>query len=93
MNWDLPDYIAAGEVSSYIVFSNDGLHFSQDMMETSAIIDLNGIDDSETTEGDFEIFVSTNRGHNNGNHTSAPTRCQIWTIERGMYTTTSKTAT
>ena len=82
MDWDHPDFVALGEVEEYIVTATNGLNINRvvGMGSTTAEEDLSGIDDNETTEELYELFVAA---YSQGNPRSAPARCTIRTVDRG----------
>ena len=88
LQWENPDFIAFGEVERFHVYSplnypagvtvNEvvrGLHFE---------IDLVGIDDRETMEGVYILFVRSDHSSNaQGDYQSASARCVFNTLNRG----------
>ena len=82
MRWDAPDFIAFGEVRGYIVFSDNGLHKDKVVTNVRTEIELNGIDDIETAEEVYGLFVKIDRLGRE--RQSAPARCDFTTVNRGM---------
>ena len=80
MDWDYPGFVALGEVEEYIVTATNGLNINHIVEGTAAEEDLSGIDDYETTEELYDLFVAA---YSQGNPRSAPARCTIKTVDRG----------
>ena len=80
MDWDYPDFVALGEVEEYIVTATNGLNIRSVVRNTTAEEEVSAIDDYETTEELYELFVAA---YSQGNPASAPARCIIRTVDRG----------
>ena len=82
VRWEPPDFIAAGQQDDYIVYSHNGMQFSYLFHGLHTEIELNGVDDTETIEEVYTVFVATSIPGG----TSSPTRCDFSTVERGIHT-------
>ena len=82
MQWEPPDFIAAGQQNDYIVYSDNGLQFSYLVHGLHTEIELDGVDDTETIEGVYAVFVASDIPGG----TNSPARCDFSTVERGIHT-------
>ena len=81
IQWEPPDFIAAGQQDSYIVYSYKGLQFNYHVIGLHTEIELDGVDDTETIEEVYAVFVATDFPGG----TNSPARCDFNTVERGTY--------
>ena len=82
MRWEPPDFIAAGQSDDYIVYSGNGMQFSYLVHGLHTEIDLSGVDDTETIEEVYAVFVASDIPGG----TNSPARCDFSTVERGTHT-------
>ena len=81
IQWEPPDFIAAGQQDDYIVYSYNDLQFRNHVVGLHTEIELDGVDDTETIEEVYAVFVATSIPGG----TNSPARCYFNTVERGTY--------
>ena len=81
MRWEPPDFIAFHEPVQYIVSSDNGLKFRYHVVGLHTEIELDGVDDTETIEEVYKVFVASDIPGG----TSSPARCDFSTVERGIH--------
>ena len=86
MQWQNPDFIAFGEIPGFQVYSTfPGIDINESIRGFHYEIELDGIDDIETAEGVYHLLVRGDaRSNANEDYLSAPARCDINTLKRGI---------
>ena len=87
MQWQNPDFIALGEIPGFRVYSTFlGIDVNTVIRGFHYEIELDGIDDMETTEGVYQLLVrgDAQSNENEDYYLSAPARCDVNTLGRGI---------
>jgi hypothetical protein len=87
MQWQNPDFIALGEIPGFRVYSTFlGIDVNTVIRGFHYEIELDGIDDIETTEGVYQLLVrgDAQSNENEDYYLSAPARCDVNTLGRAL---------